>query len=88
MPYALHLLESAGPETLKLARRAFDEAWQAIEGNYSSSALVESVRLRLATYILRLISQGERDVAKVRDGAIAGIARDEQPLKFDPSKRK
>jgi hypothetical protein len=88
MPKALHLLESAGPETLKLARQAFDEAWQAIEGNYGESPLVESVRLRLASYILRLISEGERDLAKVRDGAIAGIARDEQPLKFDPTKRK
>jgi hypothetical protein len=88
MPKALHLLESAGPETLKLARQAFDEAWQAIKGNYGNSTLVESVRLRLATYVLRLIREGERDGSKVRDGAIAGIARDEQPLKFDLSKRK
>ena len=49
---------SYGPQALKAVGRAFDEAWQSIEGNFGNDpADVERARLRLATALLSVATE-------------------------------
>jgi hypothetical protein len=51
------LIESAslGPDDLKTAGQAFDNAWSQIATHYKSPDAVEAARMRLATLILSLV---------------------------------
>jgi hypothetical protein len=52
------LIESAslGPDDLKIAYQAFDDAWSQIATRYKSPDAVEIARMRLATLILSLVA--------------------------------
>ena len=52
------LIESAslGPDDLKIAYQAFDDAWSQIATRYKSPDAVEIARMRLATSILSLVA--------------------------------
>jgi hypothetical protein len=55
---------------------AFDTAWQellASEGHLASSAYADATREALATKIINLARTGERDVNRLRDGAVAFV---------------
>ena len=78
---------SFDPETLQLLCRAFDDAWQDIAGNYGHIA-AEDRRTRLATVILQLANNGERDVriegCRARDHAAEGAPGVAQWLAIAP----
>ena len=77
MPQAYRFFESAifNPDDLKLARQAFDAAWEAIAGNYGSASGIETARTRLACIILTIVGGGNVNVAQVKDAALQ--ARDQ-----------
>ena len=79
---ARQLVESAslGPETLKVAYQAFDEAWAAIAGNYGNDPLaIEAARLKLANAILSLIEETTRDPVALKNAALEKIALNQRP---------
>ena len=82
------LLDSAvyDPDTLKLLRHAFDEAWLEIAGNYGAPAMVEDRRNRLALFVLGLVDNGERDVANIKTIALRLMKSAEQPFQFNGRK--
>jgi hypothetical protein len=55
---ARFLIETAslGPDDLKIAYQAFDDAWSQIAARYKSPDAVEIARMRLATLILSLVA--------------------------------
>ena len=52
------LIESAslGPDDLKTACQAFDNAWTKIAARYKSAHATEAARMRLASLILSLVA--------------------------------
>jgi hypothetical protein len=66
---------SFGPEALKVIGRAFDEAWQSIQGNYGPRD-VESARLRLANALLSVATEDSRDVEALKRGALQAMSFD------------
>jgi hypothetical protein len=75
---ARKLIEGAayGPEALKVIGRAFDEAWQAIAGNFSSDAnVVSAARMNLAEAILSVANDDSRDVSALKQAALDVIRR-------------
>ena len=55
---------SFGPEALQAIRKAFDEAWAEIAGNFGDDAAdIEAARLKLAKAMLSLADEESRDVA-------------------------
>ena len=77
MPQAHRLILSASlsPEALALARKAFDETWELIAGNYQEGDVAETARMRLATIILGLVSEDSRDVEWIRQTALQLMSR-------------
>jgi hypothetical protein len=66
-----------GPETLKAIGEAFDQAWAQIAANFGDSpSQVENARLRLAEAMLSIASEGSKDVAALKDGALQAMAMD------------
>src|SRR5215475_4449637 len=64
MPKAIALIvgSSLGPEALSAARQAFDNAWAEIAGKFIGVAEKEAARLELATAILSVATNENRDV--------------------------
>jgi hypothetical protein len=71
-------------DTVQLLCRAFDEAWQDIAGNYGNMA-VEDRRTRLAAIILQLVSNGERNVADIKETALEILRLKERPATLNGS---
>lgn len=68
---------SYGPEAVKILilGRAFDQAWQAIAGNFGDDPHdVERARMRLAEALLSLASENSRDVEALKNGALQAVA--------------
>ena len=66
---------SFGPEALKVMCRAFDEAWQSIQGNFGNDPQdIERARLRLARALLSVASEDCRDVEALKRGALEAMA--------------
>jgi hypothetical protein len=79
---ARQLVESAslGPEALKVAYQAFDDAWASIAANYGTDALaIEAARLKLANAILSLIDETTRDPVALKNAALEKIALSYRP---------
>jgi hypothetical protein len=76
---------SFDPETLQVLCRAFDEAWENIAGSYVHIA-PEERRTRLATVILQLASNGERDVEELKDAALEAMRLRERPASLNGSR--
>lgn len=68
---------SFGPDTLKVVGQAFDEAWALIAENYGNDAsAIESGKLLLADAMLSVANEASTDVAALKVGALAVMARD------------
>ena len=70
---ARHRIDSAsfGPDALRTIGQAFDEAWQAIAGNYGSDPVsVEAARLKLADAVLSVANETSRDVEELKRAAL------------------
>ncbi len=72
---------SFDPDTLKILTRAFDEAWPSVAGRCHHYLNIQVSRERLASIVLDLGKQGERDVealtslALQRFNQLAGVAK-------------
>jgi hypothetical protein len=75
---ARELVESGsfGPDTLKAAYQAFDEAWQSVAAHFGSDpAEIEAARMRLANAILAVSKDDSRDPSEIKTAALAILAR-------------
>jgi hypothetical protein len=60
-----------GPERLKVIGQAFDDAWEAIAGNFANDAqTVETARLKLATIMLELAKNADLGGEQLKLAAI------------------
>ena len=67
---------SFGPESLKLAYQAFDEAWQSIAGYFGDDPVtIEAARVKLANAILAVCEEENRDSRALKTAALAILAR-------------
>jgi hypothetical protein len=68
---------SFGPETLKVAYQAFDEAWQCIASSIGNDPVsIEAARVKLANAILAVCQEQSRDPHALKTAALAILARD------------
>src|SRR5262245_2304618 len=68
---------SFGPETLKVARLAFDEAWASVASHFGSDAMViEAARVKLANAILAMCHEEMGDPVALKKAALGMLARD------------
>ena len=76
MPKAIALIarSSLGPEALSAARQAFDNAWAEIAGKFIGVAEKEAARLELATAILSVATNENRDVEALKQAGLQAIA--------------
>jgi hypothetical protein len=66
---------SLGPEALKVAYDAFDQAWDAIAANFGSDKdAIEAGRLKLANAILAVMREDSRDAVQVKNAALQMVA--------------
>jgi hypothetical protein len=67
---------SFGPETLKVAYQAFDEAWQSVASYFGSDPVtIEAARTKLANAILAVCHEESRDFRALKMAALAILAR-------------
>jgi hypothetical protein len=67
-----------GPHEIRTLVAALDKAWETIQASgaaFDTGAQAESARAILAKHIIEAAKQGERDQGRLRDGAIAALAR-------------
>jgi len=58
------------PEALKAILEAFDAVWAEIAGNFGNDTLtIEAARLKLATALVTIASEGSRDVEVLKKAA-------------------
>ena len=68
---------SFGPDTLKVAYQAFDEAWASIAAHFGTDPMaIEAARIKLANAILAVSKDGSRDPNALKQAALAILARD------------
>lgn len=87
---AKRILEGAsyGPDVLKIAHKAFDEAWANVSHIFTQ-AEHESVREVLAEAVISLLRDEASNIGRIRDEAIRSLQR-KYPSRFqgDISERK
>ena len=68
---------SFGPDTLKAAYQAFDEAWQSVAAHCGNDPeAIEAARVKLANAILAVSKDDSRDPTSLKMAALALLARD------------
>src|ERR1700745_1381632 len=84
MPKARALIDGAslGPQALKAAGQAFDEAWAEIAAHLHDPTQIETARLTLANAVLSVVSDESRDVAVLKNAALQVMARNYSSLQF------
>jgi hypothetical protein len=70
------LIESAslGPDDLKTACQAFDNAWAEIAARYKSAHATEAARMRLASLILSLVAD-TKDASEMQAIAVQEMTK-------------
>ena len=74
---ARQLVESGsfGPDALKVAFQAFDQAWESVAVHFGTDPVaIEAARLRLANAILSITHNDSRDVGALKTAALAILA--------------
>ena len=74
---ARQLVESGsfGPDALKVAYQAFDEAWESVAAHFGADPVaIEAARLRLANAILAVTHNDSRDASALKTAALAILA--------------
>src|SRR5262245_39134925 len=62
---------SFGPETLKVARRAFDEAWASVASHFGTdSTVIEAARVKLANAVLAMCHEEMGDPIALKKAAL------------------
>jgi hypothetical protein len=68
---------SLGPEVLKVAYEAFDQAWTYIAAHFGNdNDSVEAARLKLANAVLAVVREDSRDPVQVKNAALQMMALD------------
>jgi len=83
---AYQIIRSAphAPATLKLLRKAFDEAWESIAGNFGDQPqTIQAARIKLAKILVRLPTK--ENVEQMRTDAVLRMARDYQVIDSQPT---
>ena len=84
----LVLAASLSPQQLELARRAFDDAWREIAGNYDGTSAVQLGRTRLATMILGVMGEAGIDETQIKEKALALMHQAEEPVPLDRARKR
>ena len=65
------------PDEVQILVAAFDKAWEAVQASVViyPEAKAEAARAILAKHIIEAAKQGERDHARLRDGALLALAQ-------------
>jgi hypothetical protein len=65
------------PDEVQILLAAFDKAWEAVQasGVRYPEAKAEQVRTILSKHIIAAAMDGERDLGRLRDGALLALAR-------------
>jgi hypothetical protein len=66
---------SLGPDALKAAGQAFDEAWAEIASQFHDATSIEAARLDLATAVLSVATEAGRDVEVLKKAALQVMAK-------------
>jgi hypothetical protein len=67
---------SFGPETLKVARQAFDDAWASVAGHFGNDPLlIEAARIKLANAVLAKCHEEMGDPAALKEAALGVLVR-------------
>jgi hypothetical protein len=74
------------PDVVALMGDALETAWQEVQARGHGAANSDADRLTMARAILRLVSNGERDVARMQDAALL-LVIDELPMGADAAER-
>jgi hypothetical protein len=64
---------SFDPETIGLLTGAFEDAWRSLDRGDGIGPDTDAIREMLARHIITLAQTGERDVIRLRDGAVAYV---------------
>src|SRR5262245_46142458 len=77
MPKAIALIAGSnlGTEVLSAARQAVDNDWAKIAGKFNDPAQKEAARLTLATAILSVATNENRDVETLKQAGLGAVAR-------------
>jgi hypothetical protein len=88
MPKARALIDGAslGPDALKAAGQAFDQAWTEIAGNFNDPIQIEGARLSLANALLSIATDDSRDVEVLKRAALQVMANKYTSLPFHKAK--
>jgi hypothetical protein len=76
-------IKSFDPETLKILTQAFDEAWPSVASRRCGYLSIQVMRDRLASIVLELGKEGERDVETLKSQA---LERFNQKPELEPMK--
>ncbi len=66
------------PDELRILTNAFDKAWESIRASgakFDTESHAETARAVIAKHIIEAAKQGEREQARLRDGAIIAYTR-------------
>jgi hypothetical protein len=63
---------SFDPETIRVLTTAFEDAWQSL-GHDAIGPDTDAIRDMLAKHIITAAQTGERDVSRLREGAVAYV---------------
>ena len=77
------LIDSAsfGPDALRAAGQAFDEAWAEIAAHFADDSLIqEGARLALANAILSVATDSSRDVQVLKNAGLQAMAGYDESL--------
>jgi hypothetical protein len=67
-----------GPDEIPTLVAAFDKAWEAVQAGgavFDTKAKADTARALLAKHIIAAAKDGERDEARLRDGALVALAQ-------------
>ena len=75
---ARQLIDGAvfGPDALKALGEAFDAAWSEIANRFDEPLVIEATRLKLATVLLSIAHEKDRDVQELKRAALQRLAFD------------
>jgi hypothetical protein len=66
------------PDDVRILVLAFEKAWASVQASgavFDTPAQAEAARAILAKHIIAAAKQGERDEARLRDGALVALAQ-------------
>jgi hypothetical protein len=66
------------PDDVRILVAAFDQAWESVQASgapFDTDGQAQSARAILAKHIIAAAKQGDRDQARLRDGALVALTQ-------------